>query len=207
MENKGFNKIFLVIFGVLIVTPFCFCITSCSPIEPEDVIKSIMPNLWVFLSHLFATVVLLTLCIWLVWKPSKETLRKRNEYIQKQIDEAETTRQEALKKLAEAEKEKIDAYNKAQTILDVASSQAYQLKEKIEAEAKNSAKKITDDAINEGIKIKADIYASMDKEILDIAFDATTSLLKKKITRKDSDQFVKDFINQIKENKDQGDSE
>ncbi len=201
MGKKGFNKIFLTFFGVFLVAPFCFGLSSCSPVEPDDVIQSIMPNLWVFLSHLFATVVLLTLCIWLVWKPSKETLRKRNEYIQDQINQAEEARKEALKKLADAEKEKMNAHSQAQNILEVASNQAYQLKEKIETEAKNNAKKITDDAVNEGIKIKTDIYSSMDQEILDIAFDATTSLLKKKVSRKDSDQFVKDFIEQVKKDK------
>ncbi len=201
MGKKRFNKIFLTIFGVFLIALFCFSLSSCSPIEPEDVITSIMPNLWVFLSHLFATIVLLTLCIWLVWKPSKETLHKRNEYIQNQINQAEEARQEALKKLAEAEKEKINAHGQAQNILEIASNQAYQLKEKIETEAKNNAKKITDDAVNEGIKIKTDIYSSMDREILDIAFDATSSLLKKKVSRKDSDQFVKDFIAQVKKDK------
>lgn len=70
---------------------------------------------------------------------------------------------------------------------------------------RNNAKKITEDAVNDSIKIKEDIYSRMNKEILDIAFDASSSLLKKKVTRKDSDEFVNDFIKQVKENK--GDKE
>ena len=72
------------------------------------------------------------------------------------------------------------------------------MKSQIETEAKNNAKKITEDAINEGIKIKTDAQAKIDKEILDIAFDATSSLLKKKVSRKDTDEFVKNFIDQVK---------
>lgn len=201
MKNKRFNKLFLILSGVFLITPAFLFITSCSPIDGDSVVDAILPNLWVFLSHLFATVVLLTLCVWLVWKPSKETLRKRNEYIQDQIRQAEEARQESLVKLAEAEKEKINAHNQAHDILQVASNQAYQLKSQIEAEAKNNAKKITDDALDEGIKIKTDIYQKMDQQILDIAFDATTSLLKKKVSRSDSDEFVKDFIEKVKKQK------
>ncbi len=198
MQKRKFNKIFLIVCGVFVLSPLCFCLSSCSPISQEDILNSMLPNLWVFLSHLFATIVLLILCVWLVWKPSKEALRKRNEYIQNQIKEAEDARKEALKKLAEAEKEKINAHVQAQDILNVANNQAYQIKDQIVAEAKNNAKKITDDAINEGIKIQNDISSKMNKQILDIAFDATASLLKKKVTRKDSDAFVNDFIKQVK---------
>lgn len=201
MEKRTFNKIFLIVFGVFFIAPFCFSLSSCNPISSEDVLNGILPNLWVFLSHLFATVVLLILCVWLVWKPSKQALKKRNEYIQDQIKQSEQAREESLKRLHEAEQEKINAHNEAQNILEVANNQAYQIKEQIESQAKNNAKKITDDAINEGIKIKTDISSKMNQQILDIAFDATSSLLKKKITRKDSDKFVEDFIDQVNKNK------
>ncbi len=205
MSNQALKKILIILSGVFVALPFSFCLTGCAPIEADDVLNAIFPNLWVFLAHLFATLVLLALCVWLVWKPSKETLKKRNEYIQDQIKQAEETRKEALMKLAEAQKEKVNAHVQAQNIISVANSQAYQLKDKIESEARNNAKKITEDAVNDSIKIKEDIYSRMNKEILDIAFDASSSLLKKKVTRKDSDEFVNDFIKQVKENK--GDKE
>ncbi len=201
MSNQALKKILIILGGTFIILPISLCLTGCAPIEADDVLNAIFPNLWVFLAHLFATLVLLALCVWLVWKPSKETLKKRNEYIQDQIKQAENSRKEALKKLAESEKEKINARAQAQNIINVANSQAYQLKEKIESEARNNAKKITDDAINDSIRIKDNIYSKMNKEILDIAFNASSSLLKKKITKEDSDEFVNDFIKQVKENK------
>ena len=199
------NQIKLVAFFtclLLAVFPL-LTLTSCnsSPVEKEGVLESLLPNLWVFLAHVVATITLMSICIWLVWKPTKESLAKRREYIANEIKDAENAKLRTLKQLQEAEQTKIKAFDEAKKIIDNATIQAYQQKEQIQLEAKNIADKTRAAAESEAIKIKENMKNEMRKQIIDIAFDVSSSLLKEKVTQDDTEKFVDDFIQTLSEQK------
>ena len=199
------NQIKLVAFFtclLLVVFPL-LTLTSCksSPVEKEGVLESLLPNLWVFLAHVVATITLMSICIWLVWKPTKESLAKRREYIANEIKDAENAKLRTLKQLQEAEQTKIKAFDEAKKIIDNATIQAYQQKEQIQLEAKNIADKTRAAAESEAIKIKENMKNEMRKQIIDIAFDVSSSLLKEKVTQDDTEKFVDDFIQTLSEQK------
>ena len=191
-----FTCLFLVVFPLL-------TLTSCnsSPVEKEGVLESLLPNLWVFLAHVVATITLMSICIWLVWKPTKESLAKRREYIANEIKDAENAKLRTLKQLQEAEQTKIKAFDEAKQIINNATIQAYQQKEQIQLEAKNIADKTRAAAESEAIKIKENMKNEMRKQIIDIAFDVSSSLLKEKVTQDDTEKFVDDFIQTLSEQK------
>lgn len=174
-----------------------FVLTSCSPMDAKSVVGNLLPNLWVFLSHAVATIVLLIIVIWLVWKPTKNALANRREYIQSKITQAEEIKKDALKNLQESEQAKIKAYADAKTIVSQAVEKAYIEKERIEDLARKNSDIIQTRAKDDTIKIKSNIEKEMNQQILDITFAATQGLLKKKITKKDSDEFVNEFINSL----------
>ena len=194
--KKSFKILLLMFLGIAITFPLFFS-TSCSPVEKETVLNDLLPNLWVFLSHVFATVVLLVVSIYLVWKPTKTSLAKRHEYIQSEIAQAEEIKKNALKQLADAEQTKINAFNDAKKIIETANDQAYQQKEEIEKQALNNSEKIKTQAKYDAEKIKAEAEQNMNKQIIDIAFAASNALLKSKVSKKDSDAFVNDFIKKL----------
>ena len=101
---------------LLVMVPIIFS-TSCAPIDKEDIISDLFPNLWVFLTHIFAAIILLIVCIYIVWKPTKTNLAKRQEYIQNEINKAEEIRKNALKQLSVAEQTKIEAFENAKTFV------------------------------------------------------------------------------------------
>ena len=184
---------------LLIALPAIFLLTGCTPVTQEEVIDALLPNLWVFITHVFATVVLLILAIWLVWRPTKASLQKRHEYIQTQITTAEDARKKALAALDEAEKTKIQAFNTAQEIVSNAKKEAYNVKQRIESDANYNASIIKENANNEAEKIKAEMKKQMHEQVIDLAFAASSALLKNKITKEDSDQFVDEFISELEE--------
>ncbi|MDR2823000.1 MAG: F0F1 ATP synthase subunit B [Mycoplasmataceae bacterium] len=171
--------------------------TGCAPVDQSDIMNALFPNLWVFLSHVFASVVLITICIWLVWKPTKTSLEKRRNYIAKEIKDAEQAKKEAFDRLAQAEQEKIQAHSQAALIVENASKQAYHQKEQIEGEAQQNVKRMYDDAKNESVKLQENIKANMHKQIVDIAFDATESLLQEKIDETTNRKFIEEFIKNL----------
>ena len=178
-----------------------FFLTSCAPIDSSEIINNLFPNLWVFVSHVVATIILIIIMAWLVWKPTKDSISKRHDYIERQIKEAEESRNEALKKLAEAQKEKVAAINQAQQIIDDANVQAYEIKEKLEAEGKKNAQIISENALIDAENLKKEISKNMHDEIVSIALDATEKLLQKKISKKDNDKFVDEILTIINNEK------
>ena len=159
--------------------------------------EALLPNAYVFISHIVASLVLLTLTIWLIWKPTKNSLEKRRNYITNEIREAEKSRKDALVKLQEIEKEKIEAHNRVNLILSNATNEAYRKKEAIELEANLSAKKIRNDAESDIEKMKIKMKNDMQKQIVDIAFSATETLIKKKYNPKDDYKTIHEFIKEL----------
>lgn len=185
----------LLILDILLMTSTFLC--SCSPISQESVIEDLLPNLWVFLAHIFATIVLLIICIWLVWNPTKNSLKKRHEYIANQIKEAENNKKAALNLLSQAEKTKMQAFNEANEIIEHAKKTAYLQKKEIEQQALLSAKQIENNANLEAEKIKNKTKKEINDKVLDLTFTVSNALLKKKVTKKENDAFVDDFLKEI----------
>jgi len=180
-------------FSILVIIPIFFS-SGCSPVSKDDVINNLLPNLWVFLAHIFAAVVLLIACIYLVWNPTKTSLAKRQAYIQNEINQAEEIKNKALKQLAIAEQSKINAFEDAKKIIEDANKQAYQNKVEIEQQAINNSQRVIQQAENDAKKIKTNIEQTMNQQIIDLAFEASNALLKSKVSKKDSQSFVEDFI-------------
>ena len=192
----------LISLGLLLCfIPLVILTTGCTPVSQSEVIDALLPNLWVFLTHVFATVVLLILAIWLVWKPTKNALAKRHEYIQNQITAAEEAHAKALQALSDAEKTKIEAFNTAQEIVAGAKKEAITTKQKIVSDAKHHALLIKENANYEAEKIKNEMKQQMHEQVIDLAFAASSALLKDKITKDDSDQVVDEFIVELEKTK------
>lgn len=183
-------------FSVLVIIPIFFA-SGCAPVSKDDVINNLLPNLWVFLAHIFAAVVLLIVCIYLVWNPTKTNLAKRQAYIQNEINQAEEIKNKALKQLAIAEQSKINAFEDAKKIIEDANKQAYQNKVEIEQQAINNSQRVMQQAENDAKKIKTRIEQTMNQQIIDLAFEASNALLKSKVSKKDSQSFVEDFIAEL----------
>lgn len=190
---KKVVKLLSSITSLLVILPIVFT-TGCSPITKDEVINNLLPNLWVFVTHIFAAVILLIIIIYLVWKPTKTNLQQRQEYIQKEINQAEEIKKDALKQLTIAEQKKIDAFANAKKIVDAANKQAYQDKLEIEQQAINNSKRIIQQAESDAKKIKTKIEQTMNKQIVDIAFEASSALLKSKVSKNNSKVFVEEFI-------------
>lgn len=192
------KKVLFLLLPLFVIVPLVFSLSSCSPpIDSEEVINSLLPNLWVFLSHIFASVILIVACIWLVWKPTKTTLAKRHDYIANEIRLAEKANSEAIKKLEEANNEKIATQSRIDELIDEAKNQAFEIVENSKIEAETQAKKIRDDAIlNAQVQEKKD-QKNFEKQVLDVAFEVSEAILQKEIKSKDNSKFIDDILKDL----------
>lgn len=169
-------------------------------VSTEDALGKLLPNVYLFLTHLFAFSALLMCVIWLIWKPTQKSVEARQKYIADLVAEAEEARKEAFEKLNEADQIKFAAHSQAKNIVDKAINQAYIQKEQIEGESKINAKKIIDDAQHQAERMQYKIKLDNEKEIIEIALSATESLLQKKVTKEENEELVKNIINKMNNN-------
>lgn len=183
--------------SMISVLPLLVSLSSCKPLEAEWVVNNLFPNLWVFLTHIIAAVILVVLMTWLVWKPTKNSLQKRHDYIAKQISEAQQAKETATIELNEANQLKVNALSQAMTITTQAKAEAFGIIEKARLEAKQTANKIVNDAKADVEKEKRDARANVQDNIINIAFNVAESVLNKEVEKQDKDKYIDDLLESI----------
>ncbi len=179
------------------VLPLMLSLSSCKPLKAEDVVNNLFPNLWVFLTHIIAAVILIVVMTWLVWKPTKQSLQKRHDYIAKQIADAQNAKEAATMELNEANQLKVNAMSQAMTITANAKAEAFGIIEKARVEAKQTANKIVKDAKADVEREKEEVRANAQENIINIAFNVAESVLDKEVNKQDKDKYIDDLLTSI----------
>lgn len=196
--EKYQNRILKIVLPIIFIGPFLlFFLTSCEPMNSSEIINALLPNVWVFISHLFAAVILLIIIVWLVWKPTKTSLQKRHDYIANEINEAQKANAQSAIALQEANQSKIDAYNQANEIIESAQKQSFEIKEKTKIEAKQIASKIKNDAMIEIEQSKNALDTDINSKIVDLAFSTAEAILNKEISQKDDEKFIDQLLSEL----------
>ena len=172
-------------------------LSSCKPLEKEWVVNSLFPNLWVFLTHIIAAVVLIVIMTWLVWKPTKQSIQKRHDYIAKQIADAQQAKETANMELNEANQLKVNALSQAMSITTQAKAEAFKIVEDAKIDAKKSAAKILKDAKADVENEKQAARANVQDNIINIAFDVAESVLSKEVSKQDKDKYIDELLSSI----------
>lgn len=195
--SRKTNKILILTLILSLGFLFLFVLGSCAPLDDEWVINNLFPNLWVFLSHLLSAGVLISVMVWLVWKPAKKTLTKRHDYIAHEIEEAEKAKKAATIELTEANQMKVDALTKAMDITTKAKVEAAGIVEKAKALAQQEASQLKLKAQDDIAKEKENIRAEAQDNIINIAFDVAGSILQKEVSKQDKDKYIDELLDSI----------
>lgn len=199
MEMKVSKTKSVLLVGLILVISLLplTLLSSCAPLESSWVVNNLFPNLWVFLTHIIAAVVLVVVMTWLVWKPAKQSLQKRHDYIAKQIADAQTAKETATMELNEVNQMKVTAMSQAMTITTQAKAEAFAIIDKAKREAKATAIKIVDNAKQDVEKEKRDARANAQDNIINIAFDVAETVLDKELDKQDKDKYIDDLLESI----------
>lgn len=124
-------------------------------------------------------------------------LAKRTELIQAEINNANELKKQAQALLDDAKKQKLNAEVQAREIINLATNQAYSLKADVESDAKRKANRIIENAQSEIIKQEALLKQELEEKIVDIALDATSTLVKKHIDKQDHERLVHELLKEL----------
>lgn len=191
MKNKG--KI------ILLILLSTFSLTSCDgvPFSSEDFTSRISFNVWDFLATFLAFVVLVLVVFFFGYKPIKEYVRKRGEYVEGKIKTAEERELKSQGLVKEAEENLAISKKSAILIVEKAREDANKQKAEILEQAKQEAK---EEKIKAEQEIAQEIESTKDeihREIVQVAMDASKKVLGREVNSKDNEKLVNDFINDL----------
>ncbi len=180
-----------------------FLLASCSevPFSTEDFTSRIFFNLWDFLATFLAFLVLVFVGFYFCYKPVKAFIKKRQDYIQSNIDEAEKREESSRNIISDAENIKSKSKKEALLTIKKAEDDALKVKDEIIFEAKKEVEKMKDDAKKE---IAKEIEASKDdihRQIVDVALEASSKVLNREIKDEDNHRLIEDFVKDIEKDK------
>lgn len=182
----------------LFVTPLYASFIDSINEELSKIGSKLIPNFFSFVVQLLALIVVIIIVMVLLFKPVKKTLNKRNDYIEQQILQAKENNVLSEQNRVQSEQEIIDARKKSSEIIESANKIAEAQKAQIISEAHDSVRKLKLNAEEEIQKAKQEAMDDVRNEIVNVALEASKELLKREINEGDSEEFVKDFLKEVK---------
>lgn len=171
------------------------------PLNKDSFLEKLFPNVWDALAVFLAFIILLIAVFFFAYKPVKNLLKKRGDYVEEKIKSAEDKEREATKLLKDANEEVKAKKIQAIEIVDKAVADATREKDEI----LNKAKKEKLEEIEKArFEIAQEIEASKDeihREIVSVAIDASSKILEREVSKEDNEKLVDNFIDDIKKGK------
>jgi F-type H+-transporting ATPase subunit b len=179
----------------LLVTPML--IACDGAISKDDFISKLFPNVWDALATFLAFIVLLLVAFYFGYKPVKKLIKKRGDYVEGKIKDADKKEKQASENLVKAEQKIKDSNVEAMAIVEKAKEDALLEKQRIAQEAKLAREEEVKKAKEQ---IAQEIEASKDevhKEIVSVALDASKKVLSREVNSKDNEKLIDDFIKDL----------
>ncbi len=130
-----------------------------------------------------ATIILFIIIRFFFWKPITKILEARRSQIDKDLEDAETAKRNAIDIESNLQKELDEAKAKIKVMLDTAEKEANIKKETIVNAAKEEAKRRLDNVERELIEEKKSMEKQIRQEIVEIAFQAAEKIVQKEINQ------------------------
>ncbi len=141
-----------------------------------------------------ATVILFAVVAIFFWKPITRILEERRNQIDKDLQDAEVAKANAIEIEANLQKELSEAKAKIKEMIDTAEKEANIRKETIINAAKEEAKRRLDNVEIELVEEKKSMEKQIRQEIVDIAFQAAEKIVQKEINQDKYLDIVDDIL-------------
>ena len=156
--------------------------------------ENLIPNWVSFACQLGALIVMILVIFFVAYKPVKNMIQKRADYIEQNVREAEEAKALALRNSTESEERIIASKKEAAEIIANAKLTAENnRKESIEATQLeiNKMKELAEEDI---ARSKEEAKEEIRQEMVSVALEASKEVLKREVNEKDNARIVQDFI-------------
>ena len=163
----------------------------------ETIRNNLIPSWTTFVMQISAFIILLLVVIFFAYKPVKKMLKTRQDYIEKEISDAENSKSNAAINLAQSQETILSSKKEASKILEDAEILALKQKEEILEETRQEVAKMKEEAEKDIQKSRQDALDDIHKEMVDIAILTSSEILKREVNKDDDSRLAKEFIDNL----------
>ncbi|UUM25864.1 F0F1 ATP synthase subunit B [Mycoplasmopsis agalactiae] len=162
--------------------------------ELKDKFKTLFPTWPMFLATLIAFILVVLILWFLLHKPIKKAMKARQDYIQKNIDEAKLTNDISKQKLNEANKRLAEAYSEADELIKNAKIHGESVIDEYTHKARNESKRIIEKAHMEIESERQKMVDDSKSNIAKAAIEISKKIMQKEVTKESQDEVIKNFL-------------
>lgn len=186
---------------LIFLLPALVLLTGCDvsdSLNSDTFLAKLIPNWVSFVVQLAALLVLILVVIFFAYKPVKKIVKKRQDYIESNIKEAEESK--AIWKENELKsKETVLASDRtAANIVAEAKANAVIERNKILEQTQEDVSRMKLEAENDIARMELEAQDKIRKEIVSVALDASKELLGREVSSKDNNRLLEEFIEDVK---------
>lgn len=170
---------------------------SEAPIDETSFINKLIPNWTSFVAQIAALIVMIIIVIVIGYKPVKKMLKKRQDYVESTIKDAELSKAQAEQDRIQASEAILASRNEASLILKTAKSDAEQTSAQMISDTNEQIAKMKLQAEEDIARSRQEALDDIHDEMVSIALSASSELLKREINEKDNARIVEDFIKEL----------
>lgn len=163
----------------------------------KSIADKLIPNWLSFVIQFSSFIILLLVVFFFAYKPVKKMLKKRADFIQEEIDQAQKNHAEAVEQTKEAKKLLSDSKAEASLIIENATKKGEEKYEAMMLEAKEEVKEMKLAAQEDIEQAKVDALNDIRNEMVNVALTASKEILKREVDEKDNTRLAEDFINRL----------
>ena len=163
----------------------------------KSIADKLIPNWLSFVIQFSSFIILLLVVFFFAYKPVKKMLKKRADFIQEEIDQAQKNHAEAVEQTKEAKKILSESKAEASLIIENATKKGEEKYESMINEAKEEVKEMKLTAQDDIEQAKVDALNDIRNEMVNVALTASKEILKREVDEKDNTRLAEDFINRL----------
>ena len=163
----------------------------------EDFVNKVFPNIWAFLVQLIAFIIMAVIVVKFAYKPVKNFLNKRREYIANNLKEAEDKNLEATKNVEESIASLNSSKKEAIKIIQDAQKEAEVQRDKVFEETKAQIQEKRLQAQEDIKKEQEKAIKQVHDDVVSLAYQATKSILEREVNEDDDKKLVDEFVSDL----------
>jgi len=184
---------------LILLLPLTFALSACNiEFKSSDFTSKLIPNWVSFLTQLGALLVLILVVIVFAYKPVKKILKKRQDYVENNIKEAEQSKAKWQENELKSETTVLESQRTAADIVSEAKLDAEKEKNLILEQTAQEVERMKLEAENDIARSRKEAEEEIRKEMVSIALSAAEELLGREVDSSDNSRLVEDFIDQVK---------
>ena len=188
---------------LIFLLPTLFLLTGCKEaisknLNADAFTSKLIPNWPSLVAQVGALVVLILVVIIFGYKPIKKIIKKRQDYIEDQIKDAEKSKATWQENELKSKETVLASSRTAADIVAEAKINAEKERTKILEQTALDVEKMKKDAENDIARMEVEAKDQIRKEMVSVALDASKELLGREVTSEDNNRLLEEFIEDIK---------